>query len=412
MVKIADVEVFVVRPTTENLVIVKLRTSEDGLHGLGCATFTQRSTLVAEALTTYLKPLLVGRDVTRISDLWRLMLVSGYWRGGPVLMNAISGVDQALWDIKGKQAGRPVYDLIGGKVREAAAVYQHVSGPGPDANVAQAQRLIEQGVRHLRVQVSAAAAGPDRLAAATAGYGGSDTTGRRVRGGMPGEYFDAASYRRSIIATLRELRDRLPEDIELIHDVHCRLAIREAIILATELEPFGLYFLEDPLPPEHIEAMHTLRSATATPLAMGELFTQRSQWLPLVRDGVIDFLRLHVSAVGGFTPTWQAAQVCEAFGVQTAWHGPKDTSPVGHVAQLHLDVASPAFGVQEFSGFSKAEHALFTGLPELHEGYLYPGDRPGWGVELNEDEVTQYPPAQGVVGWTQARLPDGSLSYT
>jgi mannonate dehydratase len=411
MLQITDIESFLVRPATENLVVVRVRTSESGLEGIGCATFTQRASLVAEAVTRYLRPLLRGRDPSRIGDLWKLMHTSGYWRGGPVLMNAVSGIDQALWDIKGKRAGMPVYDLIGGRVREGAAVYQHISAPDAAGLIEQAEEPLGRGVRHLRVQIANEARATAGLAAATAGYGGARTTGPAVRHAPPGEYFDPGHYRRSIVSAVGELRSRLPDEVELIHDVHSRLTVREAIALAKELEPFGLFFLEDPLPPEQVEALPTLRAATTTPLAMGELFTHRSQWLPAVRDRLIDFLRLHVSAVGGFTPAWHAAQVCEAFGVQTAWHGPKDTSPIGHAAHLHLDVASPAFGIQEFSGFTEAEHEIFTGLPELEAGYLYPTDRPGWGITFNADAAKACPPEEAVIEWTQARRPDGSLSY-
>ncbi|MEM6458069.1 MAG: enolase C-terminal domain-like protein [Planctomycetota bacterium] len=409
--KIQDVEVFVTRPTTENLVVVRVRTDRDGLFGLGCATFTQRATAVVEVLRTYLRPLLIGRDAGRISELWRLMHTNGYWRGGPVLLNAISGVDQALWDLKGRAAGTPVYDLIGGRVREAAAVYQHVAGPDADAVVALAEPLIERGIGCVRVQVADTAHGPDGLAAAGAGYGGLGEGMRQVRDAPAGHYFDPEAYTRSAVGVIAAVRERLPDHVGLIHDVHSRLTVPQAVAFAKRLEPFGLLFLEDPLPPEHLDAVAHLRRATTTPLAMGELFTARSQWLPLVRDRLIDYLRLHVSAVGGFTPAWEAAAVCEAFGVRTAWHGPKDTSPIGHAAQLHLDVASHAFGVQEFSGFTDAERDIFSGLPTLRDGHLYPTDAPGWGIDFDEAAAARFPPNHDPIEWTQARRPDGSLSY-
>ncbi|MEO0964655.1 MAG: enolase C-terminal domain-like protein [Planctomycetota bacterium] len=410
-ITIQDVETIITRPTTENLVVVRVRTSEPGLHGLGCATFTQRATAVAEVIGTYLRPLLVGHDVARISELWRLMHVNGYWRGGPVLMNAISGIDQALWDIKGRVAAMPVYDLIGGRVREAAAIYQHVAGPDASSIVGRATPLIADGVGHLRIQIASDTRGPDELAAANAGYGGANEGMRTATNALAGAYFDPNRYVASVLQALAKVREQLPDHVQLIHDVHSRLTVRETVAFAKQLEPFRLFFLEDSLPPEHLNSMRLLRDATVTPLAIGELFTSRSQWLPLVREGLIDFLRLHVSAVGGFTPAWEASQLCEAFGVQTAWHGPKDTSPIGHAAQLHLDVASPAFGVQEFSGFTDAEHEIFRGLPELKSGYLYPSQAPGWGIELDDAAARRFPPIHETVEWTQARRPDGSLSY-
>ena len=407
---ITGVRALALRPTTENLVLVRVETSEPGLVGWGCATFTQRYTAVVEVVRTYLEPLLVGRDPSRISELWRLMHVNGYWRNGPVANNAISGVDQALWDIKGKQAGLPVYDLLGGKVREAAVVYQHASGRDATELAEAASVLVEAGVRHVRVQLSATVNAPGSLLAASAGYGG---TARPTPpdGALPGDYFDPAAYRRDTVAALGHLRETLGPGVELLHDVHSRLAPSEAVAFAREVEPFGLFFLEDALPPEHLDWYPRLRAATTTPQAVGELFVHRAEWLPLVAAKEIDFLRLHVSAIGGFTPAWQAAQTCEAHGVRTAWHGPKDVSPVGHTAQLHLDVASHAFGIQEFPGFSEEEREVFSGLPELRDGYLYPGDRPGWGLEVDETAAERCPPSAEVIGWTQARRADGSLSY-
>ncbi len=408
---IESVRAIAVRPTTENLVLVKVQTSEPGLYGWGCATFTQRYAAAVEVVETYLEPLVVGRDPARIGELWRLMHVNGYWRNGPVLNNAVSGVDQALWDIKGKRAGMPVYDLLGGKVREAAEVYQHASGRDAEELGDQAAALVEQGVRNVRVQLSKDPRPLGDLAAATAGYGGATLAGSPPDGALPGDYFDAGVYQRTTIEALGLLRDRLGQDVGLLHDVHSRLAPADAVDFARRLEPFGLLFLEDALPPEHLDWYERLRAATTTPQAVGELFVHPAEWLPLVSGKLIDFLRLHVSAVGGLTPAWRAAQVCEAHGVRTAWHGPKDVSPVGHAAQLHLDLASHAFGIQEFPSFSEQEAEIFDGLPELRDGYLYPNERPGLGIDVDESAAGRFGAQAEVIEWTQARKRDGSLSY-
>ncbi len=411
-VTIDSVQAITLRPTTENLVLVKVGTSEPGLHGWGCATFTQRYTAVVEVVETYLAPLLVGRDVARISELWRLMVTNGYWRNGPVLNNAISGVDQALWDIKGRQARLPVYDLLGGKVREAAAVYQHAAGRDAEELCDAAGSLVEQGLRHVRVQLSKAPpATAGELKAAAAGYGGVGLSGPAPDGALPGAYFDPVVYRRTMLEAFERLRGALGADVGLLHDVHSRLAPADAVDFARGAEPYGLFFLEDALPPEHLDWYGRLRAATTTPQAVGELFVHPAEWLPLVKERHIDFLRLHVSAIGGLTPAWRAAQVCESHGVRTAWHGPKDVSPVGHAAQLHLDVASHAFGIQEFAGFSEAEREIFSGLPELRDGYLYPGARPGFGIEVDEAAAARFPASAEVIDWTQSRYRDGSLSY-
>ncbi len=411
MLHIESVKVITTRPTTENLVLVKVQTSEPGLYGWGCATFTQRHRAVVEVVEAYLAPLLVGRDPARIGELWRLMHTNGYWRNGPVVNNAISGVDQALWDIKGKLAGMPVYDLLGGKVREAAAVYQHAAGRDAEELCDRAASLLEQGVRHVRVQLSKAPDAVGTLAAATAGYGGARLAGPPPDGALAGDYFDAAVYRRTTIEALARLREVLGDEIELLHDVHSRLAPSDAVDFARELEPLRMFFLEDALPPEHLDWYARLRAVTTTPQAVGELFVHPAEWLPLVTQRHIDFLRLHVSAIGGLTPAWRAAQVCEAHGVRTAWHGPKDTSPIGHTAQLHLDVASHAFGIQEFPAFTEPEREIFSGLPELRAGYLYPNDRPGLGLEVDVAAAARYPAGADVIGWTQSRYRDGSLSY-
>ncbi|MEA2026129.1 MAG: enolase C-terminal domain-like protein [Chloroflexota bacterium] len=411
MLHIESIQVVTTRPTTENLVLVKVQTSEPGLYGWGCATFTQRYKAVVETVTSYLEPLLVGRDPARIGELWRLMQTNGYWRNGPVLNNAISGVDQALWDIKGKQAGMPVYDLLGGKVREAAAVYQHAAGRDAEELCDRAKSLVEQGVRHVRVQLSKDPPPPGTLAAATAGYGGASLSGPPPDGALSGHYFDSTVYRRTTLDAIARLRERLGEEVELLHDVHSRLSPADAVDFARRLEPFRLFFLEDALPPEHLDWYERMRAATTTPQAVGELFVHPAEWLPLVAGRRIDFLRLHLSAIGGLTPAWRAAQVCETHGVRTAWHGPKDVSPVGHAAQLHLDVASYAFGIQEYPAFSQPEVEIFDGLPELREGYLYPSDRPGLGIEVDEAAAARYPARADIIEWTQARYRDGSLSY-
>ncbi len=410
MPTIQSIHVLVTRPTSENLVLVKVQTSEPDLYGWGCATFTQRYTAVVEAVKSHLTPLLIGRDASRITELWHLMHFNGYWRHGPVLNNAISGIDQALWDIKGKQAKMPVYELLGGKVREAAAIYQHAAGRDVDELIDRSRALLACGVRHLRVQLSAKPHGQaHELSAASAGYGGRGVSVAPPDGSLPGAYYDPAAYQREMLDAIERLRATLGDEVELIHDVHSRLSPIDAIGFAKRLEPYRLFFLEDALPPEHLDWYGRMREATSTPQGVGELFTHPEQWMDLVTHRQIDFLRLHLSAVGGLTPAWRAAQICQAHGVRTAWHGPKDTSPVGHAVNLHLDVASPAFGIQEFAPFTSQERAIFDGLPEVRGGYLYPNDRPGFGIDVDEKAAAAYPPKAEVIDWTQARITDGSL---
>lgn len=377
------------------LVVVKVETSEPGLHGLGCATFTQRYLSVAATIEQHLAPLVIGRDVARIEELWQLMMVNGYWRNGPVLNNAISGIDQALWDIKGKQAGLPVYQLLGGKVREAAAVYRHADGASVREIVDCVGMFAEQGVRHVRVQ--------------SGGYGGVGVQQVAPRDAQPGEYFDPRHYMRTALEALETVRGTYPE-MELIHDVHERLTPSEAVGFAKAVEPLGLFFLEDALAIEDLDWLDRIRAACVTPIAIGELFNHPREWLPLIVGRKLDFIRMHVSQMGGLTPARKIAVMSEQLGIRTAWHGPADTSPVGHAANLHLELASYNFGIHEFWGFNDAVYEVFPGAPVQRGGYLYTNDRPGWGIDLDEEAAKRWPCESRVVEWTQARRPDGGIA--
>ncbi|MBO0783224.1 MAG: starvation-sensing protein RspA [Ktedonobacteraceae bacterium] len=397
-ITIRDVRAILTMPDGANrLVIVKVETSEPNLYGLGCATFTQRHTVVRTAVDEYLKPFLIGKDAERIEDLWQTMYQNSYWRNGPVLNNAISGVDQALWDIKGKLARMPLYQLLGGKCREGAAVYRHANGRDHAEVLERVQQFVEQGYHYIRVQLG--------------GYGGDSQGVSRPSpdSALPGVYFDPDTYARSIPVLFEYMRSKVGYDVELLHDVHERLVPIEAIRLAKQLEPYRLFFLEDPLPPEQNEWFTMLRQQCATPIAMGELFNNPHEWIPLITRRLIDFIRVHVSQIGGITPAKKLAALAEAFGVRTAWHGPWDTSPVGHAANLHLDLSSPNFGVQEWGGrFPEAVQEVFPGIPEERNGYLYPNDKPGLGIDLNEKAAARYPCSDGPPGWTLTRAPDGT----
>lgn len=396
MPDITDVRPILTAPDGINLVVVRVDTSEPGLYGLGCATFTQRCTAVCTVVSDYLRPLLVGRDARRIEELFQLMMVHAYWRNGPVLNNAIAGVDTALWDIKGKSAGLPVYELLGGKCREAAAVYRHADGAEPAEVLANARRFMEAGVRHVRIQCG--------------GYGGPADDGRRPEGALAGAYYDPCRYTRLALAAIERVRGELGDDVELLHDVHERLRPAEAVAFAAELQRFRLFFLEDPLAPEDLDWLGGIRRACTTPIAIGELFCHPREWTPLITSRHIDFMRMHVSQMGGLTPARKVAALGELHGVRTAWHGPGDVSPIGHAVNLHLDLACWNFGIQEFAGFGDNLRAVFPGSPELRGGYLYANDRPGWGVDLDEAAAARFPPRKGIDRWTQARLPDGTIT--
>jgi mannonate dehydratase len=405
---IKDVQVIATAPAGLRLVVVKVVTDQDGLYGYGCGTYTQRADLVVAAVERYLKPFLIGQKADRIDDLWQAMYNSSYWRNGPVLNNGISGVDQALWDIKGRMAGMPVYQLLGGKVREAADCYGHASGADAAECVASAKKYIAEGFRHVRVQVGVPG---------MAGYG-SGRGEARVKSLHNKPVFEPAAYIRRALNLFEVCRKELPEEIELLHDVHERITPTQALQFSKDCEKFKLFFLEDPLSPEDIAWFRLIRQACTTPIAMGELFNSPHEWSPLIAERLIDYIRVHVSQAGGLTPCRKMAIMGEHFGVRTAWHGPGDVSPVGHAANLALDLVSYNFGVQEYSPFNERVREVFSGVPEIKDGYLYATEKPGWGIEIDTKAAAKYPfgsnergGERGKLngGWGEIRKADGQI---
>lgn len=393
-IKIKDVKTILTQPGHSRLVIVKIITSEPGLYGLGCATFTQRIYAVQSAIEKHLKPFLIGQEVANIEEIWQMSMVHGYWRNGPVLNNAISGVDQALWDIKGKLAGMPLYQLLGGKTRQGAAVYVHADGDDALEVEYNARRLIDDGFHYIRIQMG--------------GYGGKNIDHPKPENAPKGNYYDPRAYSRNMLEMIEHIRVHLGNSIELIHDIHERLHPIDAVQFAKDVEPYKLFFLEDALAPEDISWFRTIRQQCATPLAMGELFNNPQEWQNLISERLIDFVRMHISQVGGITPARNIATFANMFGIRTAWHGPSDTSPVGHAANLHLDLWAPNFGIQEWYCPSELEYEMFPGLPRVRDGYLYPNDQPGLGIDIDQQLAAKYPCQEIVEEWTQTRLPDGS----
>lgn len=380
--RITDVKPILTAPAGIRLVVVKVTTNEPEIYGLGCATFTQRARVV-ETAVNQLKAFLVGKDPTQIEDVWQSSWVSSYWRNGPVLNNAMSGVDMALWDILGKRAGLPLYQILGGKARRAVDTYRHASGNSFEEVEDRVREYMEQGYRHVRAQV--AVSGLSTYGARS--YKEDDNVPENRRTSV----WEPKTYVRTLPRLFAHLREKLGDEVELLHDVHERVPPILAIQLAKDLEPYRLFFLEDPFSPEDIGYFKHLRQQTSTPIAMGELFNNPHEWTSLVSERLIDFIRVHLSQVGGLTPARKMAAMCEFFGVRTAWHGPGDVSPVGHAANVHLDLAVPNFGVQEARAFSQAEQDVFPGCPELKDGYYWINDRPGLGIDIDEELAAKFP---------------------
>jgi mannonate dehydratase len=392
-ITIRDIKTILTQPAGSRLIVVKIITTEPDLYGVGCATFTQRFHAVHTTIEKHIKPFLIGRNISRIEDTWQMLMVNGYWRNGPVLNNAISGIDMALWDIQGKLAGMPVYQILGGKCREGAAVYVHADGRDPGEVTANVEKFLAEGYRYIRIQMG--------------GYGGKTCDIIKPDGAPPGAYYDPREYIRRTIGMMEYVRASIGDEIELLHDVHERLKPSEAIKFAKDVEPFDLFFLEDLLSPEDLPWFGRVRHQSTVPLAMGELFNHPREWQPLISGRLIDFIRMHISQMGGITPARNVAAFANMYGIRTAWHGPGDVSPVGHAANLHLDLWAPNFGIQEWCRFPEVVYEIFPGTPEVRNGYMYANDRPGLGIDINEELASKFPCEDEVISWTQTRLPDG-----
>jgi mannonate dehydratase len=405
------VRVILTAPEGINLAVVRVETNQPGLYGLGCATFAYRVAAVKCLIEEYIAPLLLGRDAEAIEELWQLMRQNAYWRNGPIENNAISGVDMALWDIKGKLANMPLYQLFGGKSRAGVAVYRHADGRDAAEVCDSIWKWLDQGISHIRCQCG--------------GYGGEAFGGAPAtapRGSLDGIYVDGRKYMRETIKLFEDVRGRFGHEVKLCHDVHERLKPIEAIRFACEMERFDLFFLEDAISLEEGDWLRQLRARTHTPLAQGELFNHPFEWKTLIAERLIDYIRVHLSQIGGITPARKLQIFAEQFGVRTAWHGPGDMSPIAHAANIHIDLAARNFGIQEWSGVEPPNFVIqelkgpraalldvFPGMPECRNGYVYANDKPGLGVDIDENEAAQYPCEKNVTIWTQTRLPDGSL---
>lgn len=399
--KIADIKVIKTQVGANYMTNAKVFTSEPGLYGVGCGGHSERQLIVATTLDQFLKPAVVGRYVDEIEDIWQMARQSAYWRDSVDASNAVSAIDGALWDIMGKRAGMPVYDLLGGKLRPALPMFAGVNGRSLADLEENARKAIETGYTHLRVgAVGGDSSGDAPGQGATGGAGGRGpgmggvgSLGFGERGPIYPQRGPGYVYTNNLLRSLEHLRKTIGFDVNMMVEVDFRLAPGEALILAKALEPLRPFWLEEPFGIEDVGWYQTLRGQAAVPIAFGELMTNQAEWVPLVANRYIDFMRMHISACGGLNMARKVAHACEFFGVRTAWHGPGNVSPIGHAVNTAIDFSVPNFGCGEGGPFSAQLQELFPGCPERRNGMTYSNDQPGLGIDIDEKVAAKYVPS-------------------
>lgn len=392
---ITEVQAFVVNPSRHNYVVVKVSTDR-GIDGYGCATFQFRPLVVKEAIETYLKPLLIGKDANNIEDLWHVMTLSSYWRNGPVLNNAVAGIDMALWDIKAKIAKMPLYQLLGGKVRNFVSLYSYAEGNTIEEVLNNIDDLIGNGYKYIRCQIGL--------------YGGIDQeTVSEDTERLEGVYYSPKKYIEKTVELFKTIREKYGYEIELIHDVHERLDPNDALLLCKLLEPYNLYFIEDPVSPTNVEWIDRIRNNTIIPIAIGELFNNPAEYISLIQNKKIDFLRIHVSQIGGITPALKIIGLCELNDVKIVWHTPSDISPIGLAVNLHLNYTTRVAPILEFKEIDETMSKIFPGSYRDVKGKIVLKETEGIGVSFDEEIAKDYPNVIRQHEWTQSRLEDGTI---
>lgn len=409
--KITDVKVFNTKVAGTNMINVKVYTSEPGLYGIGCGTHAERPTVVADTVEQYLKPFLIGRNADEIEKIWQQLWVAPYWRASVDANNAMAAIDGALWDVMGKRCGVPVYDLLGGKVRSGLRMLGDVQARSPEALEDQVRKMMADGYDHFRVYLAGGGEGGGAAPAAPVQRSaGGGSIGRTAAGELVTDiHGNDAEYIKRLCDAFETIRGKIGWNIEIGHDVHERPTPRGAVMLAKAVEQYRPFFIEDLFAPEDVEWYKIVRAQSAIGIAMGELFVNQNEWPPLVSGRLIDLIRMHISAAGGLNLARKVAHTCEFFGVQTAWHGPANVSPVGHAVNLHVDLSITNFGICEGRAFSEQLQELYPGCPEVRNGVRYSNDKPGLGIDLDEKVALKYPPGGGAIGSERgAQDPEGA----
>jgi len=408
--KIVAADVVVTSPD-RNFVTLRL-TTDDGLTGLGDATLNGRELAVEAYLREHVVPLLTGRDAHRIEDTWQFLYRSAYWRRGPVTMAAIAAVDMALWDLKGKATGMPVYQLLGGASRSGLLAYGHASGRDLPELFDSVREHQEKGYQAIRVQTGVPGLKSIYGIASNATF--EANTGVRYdhepaqRGDLPNEEdWDTRSYLRHVPTVFEAVRHEFGPEIPLLHDGHHRMTPVQAAKLARSLEPYDLFWLEDVTPAENQEALRLVRQHSTTPLAIGETFNTVWDFQMIIREQLIDYVRAASTHFGGISPLKKVMDYAAQYQIRSGFHGPTDISPVGLAAQLHVGLAIHNFGIQEYMQHGRRTDEVFRQSMTFTDGSLHPGDQPGLGVELDLDEAARYPYQRAYLPYN--RLADGTV---
>ena len=398
--KITEARVIITSPG-RNFVSIKICTDE-GLYGVGDATLNGRELAVSAYLKDHIVPLLVGRDPHQIEDIWQFLYRGAYWRKGPVTMTAISAVDTALWDIKAKAANMPLYQLLGGKSRTGVMVYGHANGDSIEETVEEVGKFLEAGYHAVRAQTgipglkSTYGVSKDKMF-----YEPADSE-------LPTENeWSTTKYLDNIPKLFETLRSAYGNEPHLLHDVHHRLTPIEAASLGKDLESFRLFWLEDPVPAENQAGFRLIRQNTVTPLAVGEIFNTIWDCKQLIEEQLIDYIRTTIVHAGGLTHLRRIADFASLYHVRTGCHGATDLSPICMGSALHFDLWVPNFGIQEYMRHSEETNAVFPHSYSFQNGYMYPGDAVGHGVDINEKLAAKYPYQRAYLPVN--RLEDGTM---
>jgi mannonate dehydratase len=395
--KITHAKVIVCSPG-RNFVTLKIETDQ-GLTGLGDASLNGRELAVASYLSDHVIPCLIGRDAHRIEDVWQYLYRGAYWRRGPVTMSAIAAVDTALWDLKAKAAGMPLYQLLGGASREKVMVYGHANGADIAATVDEVLRYRQTGYVAIRAQ--SGVPGLNKVY----GVGRGKMQYEPAETGLPPEHdWDTGKYLRHAPRLFDAVRSAVGDDVHLLHDVHHRLTPIEAAQLGRSLEPYRLFWMEDAVPAENQAGFRLIRQHTTTPLAVGEVFNSIWDCKELIEQQLIDYIRTTVVHAGGITHLKRIADLAALYHVRTGSHGATDLSPVCMGAALHFDLAIPNFGIQEYMRHSDETDAVFPHAYSFDGGYMHPGEAPGHGVTIDEALAAKYP-------YQRAYLPVNRLQH-